>query len=1260
MINILIVEGKKIVAEHLERRLKEIEYTVCAVVPTGAEAVQKAAEMQPDIVLINIELEGEIDGIETAKQIRDSLDIPTIYLADYPNDVFMEKKDLLKRAEITNPFQYIPQPHGKRRLYLTIESSVYQHKKEREIKIKEQQLSTILNSINDAVIATDDKELITFMNPAAERLTGWRLEQAASLSIKQIFRIDNEGGCPITAILRNMLAASTADSPELSTDTVIKDSTVFTSRSGRKTHIDYSIAPATNQKGEIAGTVITFRDITDYKAMEERLNQTINQLQDQTQLMGTIFDSMSDGVMAVDTDGQYLMVNTRAQEMIAPLSEDVSIVDRPERYGLFQSDGKTLFAGDELPLTRALHGETTNNIEMLVSNDTHAEEIFVNINGRPLLDGQGNLKGGVVVFRDTTELKAAQTELEKTVSELRSKTQLMDTVFNSISDGVVVTDEAGNFLLVNPSAARIVGMGPTDTPPDQWSETYGTFYPDKMTPFPNEELPLIQAMQGRVTDEVDLFIRNPENPDGCFINVTGRPLQDEQNKVRGGVIVFRDVTKTKNTEARLEQTVSELEDQTQLMDIIFNNMSDGVVVADENGKYIMANPAAEQMNGRSFNELDLTRASEQYGVFDPATGSLFPPDQLPLTRAVKGESTDNVEMHVRNEQLSQEIYLSVNGRPLLDEKGVPRGGVVVAHNITELKQTQIQLEQTVTELENQTQLLEVVFNNMSDGVVVADDKGQYVMYNQTAEQMTGQQLEPMAIKDAPKHFGFFFPDKKTTFPADQLPLARALHGQESDNVNIFMHNTKMQEGLHLSVSARPLRDSQGVVTGGVSVSRDVTKLRQAEIELKSMVSQLEEQGNLMESIFNSISDGVVVADENGAFTIFNPSAEKIIGLGAVDTTPDHWSDDYGLFFPDRVTPFPTDELPLTLALKGEASDEVEMFVRNPKVPSGVFISASGRPLYDEAGTDKGGVVVFRDVTHRVIAEEALTQAFAQGRLEIVETILHNIGNAINSVTIGINVLQENIVGNQLIHRFSALADMVKARQADWVDFIKDDPKGQQVLPFMIALATDFADQNKKMVETLERVGERVTHIIDIIRTQRSSNQSSMTRKNIDLHEAILGAVKLQQDSIHKRGIQVDVESENAPQEIQIQESQFQQMLVNLLKNSIEAIDERMQSGGLNETPRIQIKAYINEDFLHLDVTDNGIGIAQKDLKLIFTAGYTTKEAGTGLGLHASANFVIGSGGKIYPLSDGLGKGTTMRIMMRCCQRLSEQKDRVKK
>ena len=560
---------------------------------------------------------------------------------------------------------------------------------------------------------------------------------------------------------------------------------------------------------------------------------------------------------------------------------------------------------------------------------------------------------------------------------------------------------------------------------------------------------------------------------------------------------------------------------------------------------------------------------------------------------------------------------------------------------------QQQLNQTISELRHQTQVMKAVFDSMSDGIVVLSLTGDILFINPRLTQMFGTAPLGAAPGKWSQTHGVFYADKETPVPIDQILSTQIAQGEAVRDEELFVRNEHLTAGIHVIGSGIPLFDENQAVVACVCVIRDITKDKIAAIQLEQTMQELQNQVQLTDTIFNSMGDGVVATDASGTFTIFNPSAERILGIGRIDTTPDRWSDDYGFFFPDRVTPFPADELPLARALKGEASDEVEMFVRNPKVPDGIFISVSGRPLQDRGGTENGGVVVFRDVTHQVLAEEALTQAFAQGRLEIVETILHNIGNAINSVTVGINVLQENLVGNELMHQFIAFADVIKAHQEAWVDYIKNDPQGQQVLPIIIALAADFTDRNREVVETLERVSERVTHINDIIRTQRSSNQPSVTWKNVNLQKAILSAVKLQQDSIDKRGIQVDVNCENAPEEIRIQESQFHQMLVNLVKNSIEAIDERIQSEGLSETPRIEVKAYISEDFLCLDITDNGIGIAQKNLRLIFTAGYTTKESGTGLGLHSSANFVIGSGGKIYPLSEGIGKGATMRIMLRC-------------
>ena len=413
--------------------------------------------------------------------------------------------------------------------------------------------------------------------------------------------------------------------------------------------------------------------------------------------------------------------------------------------------------------------------------------------------------------------------------------------------------------------------------------------------------------------------------------------------------------------------------------------------------------------------------------------------------------------------------------------------------------------------------------------------------------------------------------------------------------------------------------------------------------MKKTVDELQHQIQLMQAIFDSISDGVIVADEHGSLT-FNPSAARIIG-GSIDAVPERWTEEYSIFYPDKVTPIPTEELPLVRALRGEATDEMEMFIRTAAKPEGVYISASGGPIR-LSGTARGGVTVFRDVTERVRAEEALAQAFAQGRLEVMDTILHNIGNAITSVAIGIGTLKEELANNPLIERLSALSETVKAHAEDWGDYVQHDPQGQQVRPFLLALAADFIEQNRELSRTVERVNGQTNHIVDIVRAQRGFASKAMTSKDVNLRQAISSALKIVQDSFASRGIQTHVNCGNAPEEIRIQESQFNQMLVNLLKNAMEAIDELKKSGGLKGPPRIEIRACIQQDFLVLEVQDNGIGIEQKNLKTIFGAGYTTKREGSGLGLHSAANFVAGSGGKIQPLSDGYGTGTTMRVTLR--------------
>ena len=411
-------------------------------------------------------------------------------------------------------------------------------------------------------------------------------------------------------------------------------------------------------------------------------------------------------------------------------------------------------------------------------------------------------------------------------------------------------------------------------------------------------------------------------------------------------------------------------------------------------------------------------------------------------------------------------------------------------------------------------------------------------------------------------------------------------------------------------------------------------------------NKLTDQVQLMESVLESISDAVVAVNKQGDFLIFNAKAKQMTGTDVPWARFSERSKAYGIYRSDKVTLFPEEDLPLSLAMRGESSDNVLAFVRNAQNQQGLYINISGRPLHDSSGVIKGGVTVSHDVTNLVRAEENLANAFVQGRQEIIDVLMHNVGNAVNSIAIGISTVEEHLIRGPLLHRLTAFADAIRGHEADWLDYLRNDPQGRQVRPFLLALADDFNAAYVKLRPTVHRIKDRVEYVTDIIRTQRTFGSDSMKVKNVTLETSINVAVGLLQESLTWRGITIGIDCQDAPKEIRIRESQFHQMLINLIKNAVEAIEERHRAGTFDELPRIGIKAYLNGEFLAFDVSDNGIGIDPANLQQVHAAGYTTKSDGSGLGLHSVANFVREMGGLLQPLSTGIGAGTTMRVLLK--------------
>jgi PAS domain S-box-containing protein len=206
------------------------------------------------------------------------------------------------------------------------------------------------------------------------------------------------------------------------------------------------------------------------------------------------------------------------------------------------------------------------------------------------------------------------------------------------------------------------------------------------------------------------------------------------------------------------------------------------------------------------------------------------------------------------------------------------------------------------------------------------------------------------------------------------------------------------EVRYIQVLKTPVRDAEQRVIGTQVMFWDVTDKRRAEESLGRSARELEQrnealqeseqnlqrQTNILMSVLNSIAEGVVVADEGGRFVVWNPAADRIVGLGPMDKPTDAWPQVYGLFQTDRVTPLPADQVPLARAIRGETVTDVELFVRNRSRSDGVLLSVSGAPLVDADGQNKGGVVVFRDVTRQKAADEALRHSEERAR-QIVET-----------------------------------------------------------------------------------------------------------------------------------------------------------------------------------------------------------------------------------------------------------------------------------
>jgi PAS domain S-box-containing protein len=254
----MVVEDDRVVARDIQQQLKRMGHQVVGTAARGEDAVSLALNNDPDLVLMDIRLEGEIDGIDAAQQIRERCGSPVVFLTAYTDD------ETVGRASRAEPFGYLLKPFDESQLRTTIEMALYKHAAEQKLRESERRYATTLSSIGDAVIATDKLARITFINPAAQALTGWRQEEAVGIPIQTVFRIVNEE-------TRETVEDPAAKALQLGRAVGLAERTVLLTRDGRELPVDDCGSPITDDRGEITGAVLVFRDITQRNQVQESL-----------------------------------------------------------------------------------------------------------------------------------------------------------------------------------------------------------------------------------------------------------------------------------------------------------------------------------------------------------------------------------------------------------------------------------------------------------------------------------------------------------------------------------------------------------------------------------------------------------------------------------------------------------------------------------------------------------------------------------------------------------------------------------------------------------------------------------------------------------------------------------------------------------------------------------------------------------------------------------------------------------------------------
>ncbi len=799
----------------------------------------------------------------------------------------------------------------------------------------EGRLAGVIQSAMDAILTVDEQQNILMFNSAAEKM--FLCPAAEAL------------GQPVTRFIPQRFHAAHAGHIHTFADTGVTNRTMGPRNvlwalraDGQEFQIEASISQVVTG-GKKLFTVI-LRDITE-RVQAEKIREHL----------AAVVDSSDDAIISKDLSGTINAWNRGAEKIFG--------------YSAAEAVGKPmlmLFPPDRVNeeseiLARIRRGESVEHWETVrVRKD--GESIDVSVTISPIREGSGEIVGVSKIARDITERKRAEDALRESEDRFLA-------MVNGIPQLAWMAEADGNVFWYNQRWYDYTGTTFEQMEGWAWQSVHD---PDRLPE-------VLEGWKGAIEAGQPFDMEFPlRGADGVFREFLTRvrPLKNAAGRVTRWFGTNTDISERKHAEQQLADQAEELsrralelarsrqslEKQTRMLKLVLESVGEGLIAADSEGHFLIWNDAAKKLMGRDATDLPSEKWNAHYRVFLPDEITLCPPADLPLVRALRGESVQ-VELIVEQAEPGSKVWLEVSARPMKDAQGGVCGGVAVLHDITERKKQEMELKES----EDRFRLF---VEHAPAALAMFDREMRYLRWSRRWQRDYG--LEGRDLRGL-SHYELFPEIPERWKEIHRRALAGEVLRGEDDRLDRIDGSVQW-----IRWEARPWSDRTGAIAGIVIFAEEITERKQAEERLTGQANELsrqaeelqrsqqalETQSIMLQSVLDSISEGLVAADETGKFILWNPAATRIVGLGADNIPPEQWSDHYyGTYLPDTVTLFPPEQNPLLRAIRGESST-AEMYVRNSELETGVWIEASASPLRGKDGVARGGVVAFRDITQR--------------------------------------------------------------------------------------------------------------------------------------------------------------------------------------------------------------------------------------------------------------------------------------------------------